>query len=134
MQPSLGDNLSIITVTCGAGPRSRELLTSGVEGLAPGERLPSDAVKAPDGLSALMTRDSARSQHDDRVPAELDSDEESPIETPREPEVTAVSKTHADTDAGLRCESSGMRLVFLHFGNAGPHCRSYQTAPTLLMC
>ncbi|CAL8471398.1 g10940 [Coccomyxa elongata] len=68
------------------GPRSRELLTSGVEGLAPGERLPSYAVKAPDGLSALMTRDSARSQHDDRVPAELDSDEESPIETPREPE------------------------------------------------
>ncbi len=75
----------------GAGPRSRELLTSGVEGLAPGERLPSDAVKAPDGLSALVTRNSGRSQPDDRVPAELDSDEESPIETPH-PEVTAVTK------------------------------------------
>ncbi|KAK9919131.1 hypothetical protein WJX75_009619 [Coccomyxa subellipsoidea] len=68
------------------GPRSRELLTSGVEGLAPGERLPSDAAKAPDALSALATRDSGRPRFDDRVPADLDSDEESPSETPREPE------------------------------------------------
>lgn len=74
----------------GAGPRSRELLTSGVEGLAPGERLPSDAAKAPDALSALATRDSGRPRFDDRVPADLDSDEESPSETPREPEVGAA--------------------------------------------
>ncbi len=72
------------------GPRSKELLTSGVEGLAPGERLPSDAARAPDALSALATRDSGRPQFDDRVPAELFSDEESPSETPREPEVGVI--------------------------------------------
>lgn len=53
------------------------LLTSGVEGLAPGEKLPGDAARAaPDGLAAIATRDGARPGFDDRVPAELDSDEE----------------------------------------------------------
>lgn len=119
----------------GAGPRSRELLTSGVEGLAPGERLPSDAVKAPDGLSALMTRNSGRSQPDDRVPAELDSDEESPIETPREPEVTSVTESMQNTDdSGPQCESGGKQLVSLHGGFAEPHCTSYQHAPVSFLC
>lgn len=69
----------------GAGPRSRELLTSGVEGLAPGEQLPSDAARVPDGLAALVTeRDTP---FDDRVPADLDSDEESPRASPGRQEV-----------------------------------------------
>jgi hypothetical protein len=47
-----------------------------VEALAPGERLPSDTDRPTDSLSALVTRDSMRQTPDDRVPAELDSDEE----------------------------------------------------------
>jgi len=77
----------------GAGPRSRELLTSGVEGLAAGEQLPGEVSRVPDGLAALVTkRDTAVTERDtpfdgDRVPADLDSDEESPRASPGRQEV-----------------------------------------------
>jgi len=55
-----------------AGPRSRVLLTSGLEQLAPGEEL--DAVRN-NGLAAVITS-RRKSELDDRVNADLDSDEE----------------------------------------------------------
>lgn len=64
------------------GPRSRALLQSGVEGLAPGERLPERA-----GAGGRAAPAAAPKQ--DVVPADLDSDEEDgPSEdTPRQPQV-----------------------------------------------
>jgi hypothetical protein len=64
-----------------SGPRSRTLLQSGVEGLAPGEKLPERAAAAGGRAPATALKQ-------DVVPADLDSDEEdAPADTPRQPQV-----------------------------------------------
>ena len=81
------------SVTAWTGPRSRALLQSGVEGLAPGEELPEQAAAARAGQDGLAAAARAAPKQD-VVSADIDSDDESAAATPRQPEVRARSQVY----------------------------------------
>ena len=85
------------------GPRSRALLQSGVEGLAPGEKLPEDAPAARAGQDGLAAAAARAALKQDLVSADLDSDDESVADAPQQPQV--LTRTFASCAPGLSCVS-----------------------------